>query len=378
MHCRFLSYLFLIVVCGCQKAAPTLAPSKPPDVLIAKPTAQVVTDFEEFTGHTEAVASVELRAQVTGYLKQILFKDGADVAKDSRLFEIDPKPYLAELERAKAGVVQAEARLDRLNNDYERILSAGKGTVTQEEIDRIAGDRKEARAALGVAMAARDIAQQSVDFTVVKAPFSGRISRRAIDVGNLVKSNDTILTTVVLLDPIYSSFDVDERTLLGLRRHLGQSSMLAGTKSDVKVEIGLADEEGFSKSGVISFIDNKVEPSTGTLRIRADVGNKDLLLSPGMFVRIRVPIGTPRNALLIPEEALGSDQGQKFLYLLNDKDEVVYRTVKLGPQVGRLRVIDNGLTATDRVIVSGLQRVRPGVKVNAKPIEDVKDPPKKS
>jgi multidrug efflux system membrane fusion protein len=186
-----------------------------------------------------------------------------------------------------------------------------------------------------------------------------------IDPSNLVKANDTILANIKSLDPIYATFDLDEQTLLRLRRLVREGKIVSARSEPVTVYIGLADEEGYSLAGVIEFIDNKVEAGTGTLRVRAEVKNDKLFLSDGLFVRIRLPVGKPKPSLVIPEEALGSDQGQRYVYVLNDKDEVVYRAVKLGPQVERLRVIEEGVKPSDRVIVRGLQRVRPGVKVVA-------------
>jgi multidrug efflux system membrane fusion protein len=278
--------------------------------------------------------------------------------------------YEAELERARAAVVQAEARYERLTRDYNRVIRvADKGTVTQEEIDRIAGDRAEARAAIGVVVAGRALAEQNLAFTKIKAPFAGRIGKRMIDPNNLVKANDTVLATLVSLDPIYVTFDIDERTLLRLRRLVDEGKLAAGPTNPTRVQIGVADEDGHSMNGVVDFIDNRVEAGTGTLRVRARLDNSKLILSPGMFVRIQLPVGAPKPALLIPEEALGSDQGQRYLFVLNDQDEVVYRAVTLGPQVGRLRVIRSGVASGDRVVVSGLQRIRAGVKVDAKPAE---------
>jgi len=358
---------------GCQKAPPSLAKTKDPEVVVARPTTQLVTDHEDFTGHVEAIPTVDLRAQVTGYLKATHFKDGFDVEKDALLFEIDPQTYQTEYERTKAVVTQAEARLERLNRDYNRVIQvADKGTVTQEEIDRIAGDRAEARAAVAVAVQQRELARQNLDFTKIRAPFAGRIGRRMLDPSNLVKANDTILATLVSLDPIYVNFDLDERTLLRLRRLVREGKIVSARVDPTTVHIGLADEEGYSLAGVIDFIDNRVEAGTGTLRVRAKVDNSKTLLSPGMFVRIRLPVGKPKPCLLIPEEALGSDQGQRYVFVVNEKDEVVYRMVKLGPQVDRLRVIEEGVKPDDRVIVSGLQRVRAGVKVVPKEAAAVK------
>jgi RND family efflux transporter MFP subunit len=351
---------------GCQKSPPSLAKTKDPEVVVARPTTQLVTDHEDFTGHVEAIPSVDLRAQVTGYLKSVHFKDGTDVKAGDLLFEIDPQTYETELQRAKAALAQAEARRDRLERDYRRVvLVPDKGTVTQEEIDKIAGDLAEARAAARVATAQRDLAQENVEFTKIRAPFSGRIGKRMIDPSNLVKANDTILANIKSLDPIYATFDLDEQTLLRLRRLVREGKIVSARSEPVTVYIGLADEEGYSLAGVIEFIDNKVEAGTGTLRVRAEVKNDKLFLSDGLFVRIRLPVGKPKPSLVIPEEALGSDQGQRYVYVLNDKDEVVYRAVKLGPQVERLRVIEEGVKPSDRVIVRGLQRVRPGVKVVA-------------
>jgi RND family efflux transporter MFP subunit len=198
------------------------------------------------------------------------------------------------------------------------------------------------------------------------------MSKRMIDPNNLVRANDTILARIVSRNPIYASFDVDEQTLLRLRRLIQEGKIISARTEPTKVLIGLSDEEGYSLSGVISIIDNIVDPGTGTQRVWATVDNARLLLSPGMFVRIRLPVGKPKPSLVIPEEALGSDQGQRYVYLLNDKDEVVYQQVKLGPQVDRLRVIAEGVKPDDRVVVSGLQRIRAGIKVVPKDAAAVK------
>lgn len=375
---------------GCQKPAPALAKTAPAQVIVAHPTSQEVTDFEDFTGHVEPTKSVDLRAQVTGILKDISFRDGADVKKDALLFEIDPATYQAELDRSNALVVQAEARYNRLTRDYERASAVvGRGSVTQEELDRITGDREEARAAIRVAEAVRNLARQNLEFTRVRAPFDGRLSRRMIDAGNVVKANETIVSNIVALDPVYVTFDVDERTVLRLRRLIREGKIDSARDHPVDVRIGVADKDDFEMTGRVEFADNRVDLNTGTLLVRARVDNprrppvgplghlsdvvrlkagrpRAYLLSAGLFVRIRLPIGNPRPGLLVPEEALASDQGQKFLFVVNPQDEVERRPVTLGPQVDQLRVIEKGLTATDRVIVNGLQRVRPGVKVAPK------------
>ncbi len=354
----------LLVVCGCAKPTPELAAPKAPEVVVQNPTTADIVDYEDFTGRTEPVNSIDIRAQVSGYLDTVHFKDGADVQAGDPLFDIDPRIYVATVDSAKASVSQAQALMDRLGRDFERMTRLrSSGAASQEEIDRITGDRAEADGALAVAKAALKLAETNLGYTKINAKFAGRLSRRMVDPGNIVKANDTLLTNLVALDPIYATFDIDERTLLKYRRLIEDGKVSSARSTAIEVQIALADEETFTRAGTIDFVDNQVDANTGTLRTRATVPNPKLLLSPGLFVRVRVPVGPERKVTLIPEEALASDQGQKYVYLVNDKDEVVYRRVKLGRQVDRLRVIEEGISPTDRVIVSGLQRVRPGVKV---------------
>ncbi|WP_020468125.1 efflux RND transporter periplasmic adaptor subunit [Zavarzinella formosa] len=384
---------------GCSRPAPALAPTKPAEVIVGTPVKQIVTDYEDFTGRTEPILMVDVRARVSGYVDKIHFTDGKEVTADQPLFDIDPRTYQATLDQSIANVAQAQARLNRLQLDYDRLQTAvGTKAVTQEEFDRVTGDRNEAVASLSLAKATRNLAETNFKFTKISAPISGRISRRMMDKGNLVKADDTILTSIVALDQIYANFDIDERTMLRVRRLIQDGKVDSARSRKMEVLIGLADEDGFSQKGVIDFIDNKVDPATGTLRVRAILDNPKKkipapevvsvstqsppavpapdafihLLSPGLFVRVRLPVGRPHEAILVPEEALGSDQGQKYVYLLNDKDEVVYRRVKIGQQVEQDRVIIEGVQPGDRVIVSGLQRVRPGVKVAPKAAETKK------
>jgi multidrug efflux system membrane fusion protein len=255
-----------------------------------------------------------------------------------------------------------------LKKDHDRQLDLARtGAGSKEDLERTAGELAEAESAIAVADAAVKLAQTQIDYCTIVAPFAGRASRRTIDPGNIVQANTTVLTTIVATQPMYASFDIDERTLLRLRRVTRKE-----TADKAVVSIALADEEtspsptsgdASYRSGVIDFTDNQVNPGTGTLRMRAIVDNTSKLLSPGLFCRLRFPIGSPRKAIVIPEEAVGSDQGQKYVFVVNDKDEVVYRPVTLGFSVDRHRVVEKGLEPTDRVIIRGLQRVRPGVKV---------------
>jgi membrane fusion protein, multidrug efflux system len=366
----------LLTLAGCAKPPPPTEPAKPAVVLFDRPSKQTVREYEDFTGRLEATNSVEIRAQVTGYLDKVHFeKDGIDVPEGAPLFDIDSRMYASALDQTKAAVAQAQAKLDKITRDFDRIVNLGEA-ASKEEKDRVSGDRAEAAAAVAVAKASQAQAETNLGYTKITARFAGRLSRRMVDPGNVVKANDTLLTTLVALDPIYATFDVDERTVLRIRRLIQDGRTDSARDTKVPVEIGLSDEDGFPHPGVITFSDNRVDPNTGTLRVRATLANVKTagktdkwLLSPGLFVRVRVPIGRPREALLVPEEAIGTDQGYKFAFVVDDKDEVQQRRLKLGQQYGPLRAVEEGITAADRVIVSGLQRVRRGVKVSPKPAE---------
>jgi RND family efflux transporter MFP subunit len=354
--------------CGHTPAEPT-AP-EPPEVPVARALTRVVSDYEDFTGRTAAVDDVDVRARVTGYLSKVLVKDGAMVKAGDPLFVIDPRPYQAEVNRAAANLEQIKARLARLDQDLARGRTLLKTrAMSREQYDKIAGDRAEANASVGVARASLETAKLNLAFTRVTAPISGRISRKRIDPGNMVKADETVLTNIVTLDPVHVYFDVDERTLLRMRKTAGTAEVLTTQEASLPVLIGLADEEGFSWRATVNFEDNKVDPQTGTLRVRAVSGNPSLLLSAGLFARVRVPVGTSYVATLVSERALGTDQGQKYVYVLNDNDEVVYRRVEAGTLHDGLRAIKEGLRPGERVVVSGLQRVKPGSKVQPRLVE---------
>jgi RND family efflux transporter MFP subunit len=267
-----------------------------------------------------------------------------------------------------ANLVQAEAHVARLELDYKRAQTMmGRGAMGREEYDKVVGDYAEAKAAVEVSKAGKRSVEQNLDFTKVQAPISGRISRRFIDPGNLVKADDTILTRIVSLEPIYASFDVDERTTLRLQKLIRDKQITWSQDGKVPVFVGLADEgTTFPRQGFINFADNQVDPDTGTWRLRASFPNKDHALTPGLFVRVRLPIGGAHSALLIPEKAVIPDQGQMFVYVVDAKSTVEYRLVHVGRPHQGLRVVLDGVKPTDKVIVSGLQRVRPGAPVTAK------------
>jgi RND family efflux transporter MFP subunit len=387
---------FLASGCGQKGAAPP--EMKPVEVNVSLPLSQMVCDSEEFTGRIEAYKVVEIRARATGYLKRVNFKDGALVKEGDLLFEIDPLPYIAEQKRAKAALMQADVRAKRLKKDFARAQTMyNKNTINQEDYERVAADFEEAKAAVEVARANLDVAQQNLDFTRVYAPVTGRISRRFVDPGNTVKADETMLTGMATVSPMYAVFDVDERTVLRVIRLMDEGKMqsiqgdafglpdcaactvsLMGAlpgqgpfliaaaflapRPQIPFEFGLADEEGFPYRGVIDFADNRIDTNTGTLRVRGTFENYKGTFAPGLFLRVRIKLGEPRPALLVVERALGSDQGQKFVYVVNDKNEAVYRSVKLGPLIDGRRVVE-GLKPNDRVIVNNLQRVRPNAIV---------------
>ncbi|HEV3415690.1 MAG TPA: efflux RND transporter periplasmic adaptor subunit [Pirellulales bacterium] len=363
-----------VAIAGCQQAqsqTPSPAAPKPPEVFYTMPQMKEVTDIEDFTGHTEAVKMVQVRSRVSGYLIKVNFVDGADVKEGDVLFEIDSRPYVADLENKKSVVVQNERHTERLKADYDRgqKMLASKA-ISQEQFDQYHFDYIESQAALQAATHNRDSSQLNVDFTRVTAPISGKVSRRLVDPGNLVLADNTELTTIVSEDPIYGYFDVDEHTLLKVRHLIKERKI--GKEDDSPVMLALSDENGFPHPGTINFIDNQLDEQTGTLRFRGTFPNHDHFISPGLFIRVRLPIGEPHQAVVLPESALGTDQGHKFVFVVNEKSEAIYTPVEVGPPyAGEMRVIEKGLTTSDRVVASGLQRVRSGMKVEAKELKPV-------
>jgi RND family efflux transporter MFP subunit len=334
-------------------------------VSVTRPLAREVTDYEDFAGRAQAVSTVELHAHVTGYLVKAPFKDGDRVKQGDLLFEIDPRPYQAELDRAEAEVARCEARLRRAAAAPE---GAGKAPAPGEA-DRLRADRAEAEAALRVAQADREIRKLNLAFTRVASPIDGRAGRRLVDPGNLVKADETALTTVVSLDPMYAYFDVDERTLLRLVRLAREGKGGPVREAKTPVFLGLDGEAGYPRRGVLDFLDNHLDPDTGTVRARAVLPNADGALVPGLFVRARLPVGAPRRALLVPEAAVGTDQGEHFVYVVDGQNKAVHRRVGLGARHDDLRVVENGLRPEDSVVVGGMRRLRPGVTVEPRQVE---------
>ena len=366
-------WFLCLAVCGCGGPSPKPSAPSSQEVEVGLPVTQQIVDYEDFTGRTEAMKSIDVRARVTGYLEKVNFREGFEVKDGETLFVIDPRTYQADCDRAVANLAQAKAHMVRVEADYRRARTLiQSAAIAQADYDQALGDRDEASAMVGVAQAALNTSRLNLSFTNVTSPISGRISRQNIDPGNMVVADTTVLTTVVSQDPIYAYFDVDERATLRFRRLLQAGKVKSAREGKATVLLGLADEgETYPHEGVINFVDNRLDPSTGTLRLRGVFDNHTGFLAPGMFVRVRVPIGQPHPAILATERAIGSDQGQKFLYVVNDKNQVVYREVQIGAYQTGLRVIESGLASGERFIVNGLQRVKPGDVVRPKLIERV-------
>jgi RND family efflux transporter MFP subunit len=359
--------LLLTGGCRASKKAPPGMPT--PAVTTSQPVQREIMEWDEYPARLEAVDMVEVRARATGYLESVHFKDGAVVNKGDLLFVIDPRPFQAELARQEAALVQAQTRLELASNDLvraERLLKSR--AISEEEADSRNKAKREAEAALQSAQAAVEAAKLNLEYTRITAPISGRISRKLITEGNLVNGNQgqsTLLTTIVSLDPIYAYFDADERSVLRYQQLSREGKIASLSAGQVVCELELANEKGYPHKGVIDFVDNRVSPGTGTLRVRGVFPNPgpDFVLQPGYFARARVPGSGKYPALLIPDQAVGTDQGQKFVYVVNGENTAEYKLVQLGPVVDGLRVVREGLRPEDWVIVNGLMTVRPGAKV---------------
>jgi membrane fusion protein, multidrug efflux system len=360
--------ILTVLSVGCSSSAEPSVPV-PVEVSVAEVVCKQLGDSDEFTGRLEAVNSVEVRPRVSGYLQSVHFKEGAIVRQGELLFQIDPRPFQAEVDRLKGELAQAKAQRSRAQSDFERAerLHNNDG-MSAEEYDRRAAVRNEAEAHIASIEGALRGAELNLEFTHVTAPITGRVGRAEITEGNLVESGGAQvkpLTTLVSLDPIYVYFDVDEQTYLKYAR----VSQGRGTSShDLRSAalLGLADEDGFPHTGQVSFVDNQVSSTTGTIRLRATFANKNLSLTPGLFARIRLQGGETRSGCLAKDEAVITDLNQKYVFVLGKDNTLQYRAVKLGPMTDGLRVVREGLQHGDIIVVSGLQRVRPGAPVAPK------------
>jgi RND family efflux transporter MFP subunit len=363
-----LSGLILLLAACTQQSAPPSTTPPPPKVTVSQPLSRDVMEWEEYTGRLEAVESVEVRARVSGYLQSVNFKDGGLVKKGDLLFVVDPRPYQAELQRTKAELAMATARFEQAEKDFARAqLLLRSRAMSEEEVDTRLSARRQAHESIQAARATVEAAQLNVEFTQVRAPISGRISRNFVSVGNLITggaAQSTILTTLVPLDPIYCYFETDERTYLKEIRRSHNGTGGNSQEARTPVYLALADEVEFLHKGSVDFIDNRLDPNTGTITARAVIPNPSLTLTPGLFARVRMPTSDTYRALLLPPEAVGSDLSQQFVFVVNDQNLAEYRQVTLGPMIDGSRVIRRGLQPDNWVIVNGIQRVKTGAKVD--------------
>jgi multidrug efflux system membrane fusion protein len=337
------------------------APTVVPEVDVATVIEKTITDWQTYSGRLEAVEKVDIRPQVSGTIVSVNFKDGALVKKGDTLFVIDPRPYAAEVDRADAQLAAAQARMGYTQSDWERAQRLiGDNAIAKRDYDEKQNAAREASANQKAAQAALETAKINLGYTKIVAPVSGRVSRAEFTVGNVVSAGASAapLTTLVSVSPIYASFDADEQTYL-------QYISRAKDGHKVPVDLGLANESGYSRSGWIDSVDNRLDTSSGTIRVRARFDNEDGALVPGLYARIKVGGSAPHPALLIDDAAVGTDQDKKFVFVVDKDSHVAYREVQVAGQQGNLRVVVDGLKPGDRIVVNGTQRVRPGAEVRA-------------
>ena len=362
-----LAVVIATALSGCKSEATTAAAPAPTQVSVASALERKVSEWDEFTGRLEAVESVQLRPRVSGYIESVNFSEGSIVNKGDLLFVIDQRPYRATLDKAQAELNRATARADLARTDVARSekLLAIKA-VSQEEYDGRINAARESQAAVEGARAAVESAQLDFSFTRVTAPISGRVSKAEVTAGNLVTggaTGATILTTVVSIDPIYVSFEGDEQVYLKYNELARRGVRSSSREAANPVQMGLANEEGYPHNGQMVFVDNQVDSRTGTIRARATFDNKDGFFTPGLFARVKLQGHNSFQAVLVDDRAIGTDQSQKFVYVIDASNKVAYRTVKIGRVTDGLRIIEEGLAPGENVVVNGLQRVHPGVIV---------------
>jgi multidrug efflux system membrane fusion protein len=361
-----------VAATACTRVQTAAAAPALPQITAAPAVARQVTEWDEFTGRLEPVQSVGVRPRVSGLISNVSFEEGSLVQQGQLLFQLDDRPFVAQVERLRAELAQAGAARDRAASEMRRAdRLATDNAMSLEERERRAGAATEAIAHVDAVAAALRAAELDLEFTKVVSPIDGRVSRALVTRGNLVSGGQgeaTLLTTVVSVDPIYASFDADEQTFLRYGDRVRRHGKGAG-QSDLPIQMALADEQTFPHEGTLQFLDNQLDSSTGTIRGRAVFHNTERRLTPGLFVRLRLPGTVSYAGVLVEDRAVGTDLDRRFVLVVRNDKTIESRTVTLGPLMDRLRVVRQGLAAGELVVVNGLQRVRPGAQANATVVE---------
>jgi RND family efflux transporter MFP subunit len=339
------------------------APQAPP-VTVAKPVVKDIKEWDDFTGRFQAVEDVDIRARVTGYVKAVHVDEGELVKAGALLMTIDRRTYQAALDEALAALKVAEAALRFATQELKRAENLSKrGNISRSVVDERREGFTAARAEIEGAKAAVQRAKLDMEFTLVRAPFAGRISSKQVSIGSLVSANETVLTNLASVDPIHFVFDVDERSYLAYARMAKEGTRRSGRETPYEVLVSLSDEKEGNRSGFLDFVDNRIDQESGTIRGRAVFENEDLLLLPGLFGRISIPGSPVYKGVLIPDEAIASDQDRRIVYVLGEGNKIAAKVIRPGPQIDGYRVVRKGLTGDETLVVNGLMRVRPGVTV---------------
>ena len=336
-----------------------------PQVTVAAVVAKEITQWDEFTGRVAAVETVELTPRVGGYIEKITFQEGQEVKQGDVLFVIDARSYQAEFDRARAEVERGRSRVALAKSELVRAKTlADARAISAEEFDQRESALAQATSEIHVAEAALEIAKLNLGFTQVRAPIAGRASRAFVTTGNLAKADTTVLTTLVSLDPVYVYFEGDEQAYLAYNKMARDGGRQSSRDARNPVRVGLADERGYPHEGVVDFLDNQVNPLTGTIRARAILPNGNRVFTPGLFARVQLLGSKRHNAMLIDEKAIMTDQDRKFVYVVDGENKAVRKDVVLGRMAEDGRIVESGLAANDRVIVAGMQKVfAPGMVV---------------
>jgi RND family efflux transporter MFP subunit len=360
------SGLLVSMMLAAQTPAVAQGPAAPP-VTVAKPLVKDIVEQDDFIGRFEPVDQVEIRSRVSGYLDKVHFQDGALVQVGDPLFTIDPRPYRAALEQAEATVSSAQVRVDFASSDLDRAESLRRsGNIADQILDQRRSNYLTARADLERAQAALRQARLDMEFTEITAPIAGKISRKNVSVGNLINANQTVLTNIVSLDPIHFYFDVDERSFLAYSRQNAGGTRTSSRAAPNRVVLTMTDEREAHRTGALDFLDNRLDAASGTIRARAVFENKDLFLTPGLFGRVTLSGSDPYKGVLVPDEAVGNDQDRRVVFVVAEDHSVTMRPVRTGPRIDGYRVIRSGLTGDETIVVNGVVRIRPGIKVTPK------------